>query len=112
MTRRQILLCIGALAVIAAVAWWSHKETRDADVYYVHQYVEESGDTTEVRIPAYPRGKTWFKCPECGTRFKDWDIEDNATVFSMPMPCPKCGTPSQADGPLGWIRTLMEKVFK
>ena len=109
MTRRQILLCIGAVAVIAAVAWWSHKETRDADVYYVHQYVDECGDTTEVRIPAYPRGKTWFRCPECGTRFEDWDIEYMATTASCPMPCPHCGTPSPAMGLDSWLMTHRHK---
>ncbi len=59
------------------------------------------------------RGKTWFRCPCCGTRFKTWDIEYNATVLSVPMPCPRCGTKSPAEGPLsllGWIRTLIDKI--
>ncbi len=34
------------------------------------------------------RGKTWFRCPFCGEVFKSWDVEDNATVNTMPMPCP------------------------
>ena len=37
------------------------------------------------------RGMTLFRCHECGKIFKDFDIEWNATVFSTPMPCPKCG---------------------
>lgn len=37
------------------------------------------------------RGKTWFRCTCCGRVFEAWDIEDNATVFSMPMTCPRCG---------------------
>ena len=56
------------------------------------------------------RGKTWFRCPCCGTIFKDSDIEDNSTVFSMLMPSPKCGTKSPEAGPLGWIRILMDKI--
>lgn len=56
------------------------------------------------------RGETWFRCPNCGMRFKAWDIEDNATIYSVPMPCPKCGTKSPAIGPLGWIRSLIYKI--
>lgn len=37
------------------------------------------------------RGKTWFRCTCCGHVFEALDIEDNATVRSMPMTCPKCG---------------------
>jgi len=58
------------------------------------------------------RGKTWFRCPCCGTIFEALDFEDNATVFSMPMPCPRCGTKSQAIGPLGWIKTAIQKLRK
>ena len=56
------------------------------------------------------RGETWFRCPNCGMRFKAWDIEDNATIYSVPMPCPKCGTKSPVMGPLGWIRSLIDKI--
>jgi len=38
------------------------------------------------------RGKTTFKCAECGKRFEGLDIEYNATVMSQPMPCPECGS--------------------
>lgn len=44
------------------------------------------------------RGKTWFKCECCGHVFKSWDIEDNATVYSMPMTCPECGGKGHAIG--------------
>lgn len=40
------------------------------------------------------RGTTLFRCPNCGHVFKALDIEDNATVYSMPMPCPRCGAKS------------------
>lgn len=40
------------------------------------------------------RGTTLFRCPNCGHVFKALDLEDNATVYSMPMPCPKCGAKS------------------
>ncbi len=38
------------------------------------------------------RGTTIFICDECGKKFTAPDIEYNATVFSMPQPCPKCGS--------------------
>ena len=38
------------------------------------------------------RGKTKFKCDDCGHTFKAFDIELAATVYSQPMPCPKCGS--------------------
>jgi len=40
------------------------------------------------------RGTTLFRCPNCGHVFKALDIEDNATAYSMPMPCPRCGAKS------------------
>lgn len=46
------------------------------------------------------RGTTLFRCPNCGHVFKALDIEDNATVYSMPMPCPRCGAKSSPVGPL------------
>ena len=30
-------------------------------------------------------------CPDCGQSFLVLDIEDNATVQSMPISCPHCG---------------------
>ena len=38
------------------------------------------------------RGKTTFKCDDCGHTLKAFDIELAATVYSQPMPCPKCGS--------------------
>ena len=38
------------------------------------------------------RGKTKFKCDDCGHTFKALDIEWQATTYSQPMPCPKCGS--------------------
>lgn len=38
------------------------------------------------------RGMTTSKCSQCGHRFVAMDIEWNATVFSVPMPCPKCNS--------------------
>ena len=38
------------------------------------------------------RGTTTFVCKDCGHTFKGMDIEDNATIYSMPMKCPKCGS--------------------
>lgn len=36
------------------------------------------------------RGKTLFKCTECGEKFRADDIEWQASKFSVPQPCPKC----------------------
>ena len=38
------------------------------------------------------RGKKHFACKDCGHKFIGLDIEDNATVNSMPVKCPKCGS--------------------
>ena len=56
------------------------------------------------------RGKTWFRCSCCGHVFEAWDIEDNATVFSMPMTCPKCGGKGYAIGTLGLLRRLTDII--
>lgn len=37
-------------------------------------------------------GTTTFKCDECGNKFVAPAAELNATVFLIPMPCPKCGS--------------------
>lgn len=37
------------------------------------------------------RGITRFKCNGCGNKFKGLDIEWNATVYTAPVRCPKCG---------------------
>ena len=38
------------------------------------------------------RGKKKFKCDDCGHVFEALDIEWQATAYSTPMPCPKCGS--------------------
>ena len=38
------------------------------------------------------RGKIPFRCTDCHKVFIDVDIEWGATVFSVPMKCPKCGS--------------------
>ena len=83
-----IVLCLAAVSLLQG-------RTVPA-FYHMHQYIDESGDTTSVCIPAMARGKTTFRCPECGGTFKDWDIEYMASAMSCPMPCPDCGTMSPA----------------
>ena len=46
------------------------------------------------------RGLFTYRCRDCGHEFTGWDIEDNATVDSMPIKCPKCGS-TKVDTPLG-----------
>ena len=55
------------------------------------------------------RGTTYFKCPHCGKVFKAPDIELNATVETMPQPCPVCGTKSPRVGILGLIQSLIAR---
>lgn len=38
------------------------------------------------------RGIITFVCKDCGHKFNGLDIEDNATINSMPVKCPKCGS--------------------
>lgn len=38
------------------------------------------------------RGITIFKCTKCGKRFIAPDIEYMATAYSVPQPCPRCGS--------------------
>ena len=38
------------------------------------------------------RGVTRFKCDVCGHTFRAMDFEWQATVYTMPAPCPKCGS--------------------
>lgn len=37
------------------------------------------------------RGTKTFKCEKCGHIFEGPDIEQNATIVSAPVRCPKCG---------------------
>ena len=38
------------------------------------------------------RGYINFRCDNCNNTFRALDIEYNATIFSVPMPCPKCNS--------------------
>lgn len=38
------------------------------------------------------RGKTTFICDECHHLFRAPDIEYGCTAYSVPQPCPKCGS--------------------
>jgi len=38
------------------------------------------------------RGKTVFKCDNCGHKFIGIDAELGATVLTAPVKCPKCGS--------------------
>ena len=38
------------------------------------------------------RGYINFTCDNCNNTFRALDIEYNATIFSFPMPCPKCNS--------------------
>ena len=49
------------------------------------------------------RGTTHFKCPNCGKLFRGPDIEDKATVATMPLPCPCCGTRSPKANALDFV---------
>lgn len=56
------------------------------------------------------RGKTLFICTHCWRIFKSWDIEEGGTVFTMPMPCPKCGKKCHEFSLVGLVRLLKEKI--
>ena len=56
------------------------------------------------------RGTTIFKCDDCGHTFEGLDIEWNATAYSTPMPCPKCG--SRHTMPNSWFSLLNKRVYK
>ena len=38
------------------------------------------------------RGHITFTCDNCNNTFRTLDIEYNATIYSLPMPCPKCNS--------------------
>lgn len=38
------------------------------------------------------RELTKFKCSDCGCIFEAPNVEWQASVYSQPMPCPKCGS--------------------
>ena len=56
------------------------------------------------------RGTILFKCTECGNRFKAPDIEYDATIYSLPQPCPKCGSKrTRPSGLKGMMQTVVYK---
>ncbi len=55
------------------------------------------------------RGLTKFRCPDCGHTFEAPDLEDNATVRTMPMSCPRCGAKSNPVGILDRFSMLWNR---
>lgn len=56
------------------------------------------------------RGKNIFRCTNCGKIFIGLDIEWQATVYSMPVQCPKCG--SKHTLPLLASKRVYEGIWK
>ena len=56
------------------------------------------------------RGKTLFKCTECGKHFIAPDIEYCATVLSVPQKCPKCG--SMHTRPFGSSNATYKQIWE
>lgn len=53
------------------------------------------------------RGFKKVRCPRCGYKFRAADIEDEATVESMPVHCPKCGH----EVSLNHFRNMFKRLF-
>lgn len=65
------------------------------------------------------RGFIKFKCDECGNTFYAMDIEWNATAYSVPQKCPKCGSMHTMPVSLGSLlgklnpeRKLYQKIWE
>jgi len=56
------------------------------------------------------RGMTSFKCDDCGNTFMGLDIEWNASAFSQPMKCPKCG--SMHTYPSSSMKSIYREIWK
>ena len=56
------------------------------------------------------RGKIPFRCTDCHKVFIGMDIEWQATSFSMPVTCPKCG--SKHTLPLWASKSEYEKIWE
>lgn len=54
------------------------------------------------------RGITTFKCPKCGETFEGPDFEWNATVWTAPLTCPKCGCEKCLPKD-SWFQRLLQK---
>lgn len=51
---------------------------------------------------------TTFKCPKCGETFEGPDFEWNATVWTAPLTCPKCGC-EKCLPKRNWFQRLLQK---
>ena len=60
------------------------------------------------------RGITKFTCDDCGNKFMALDMEWNATVFTAPARCPKCGSMHTypSGGLFGWKKSFYRKIWK
>ncbi len=65
------------------------------------------------------RGTTLFICDECSKKFMAPDIEYMASVYSVPQPCPQCGSrhtmPESVGSLLGKMnpqRTMYKKIWE
>ena len=56
------------------------------------------------------RGKKTFKCDDCGYTFEALNIEWQATAYSQPMPCPKCG--SRHTMPVSFFGSTDRETYK
>lgn len=56
------------------------------------------------------RRKRIFECTECGEKFRADDIELNATVLSVPQPCPHCQ--SIRTMPWGFMSFLSKSTYE
>ena len=54
------------------------------------------------------RGMYVYKCNQCGYKFIGADIEDRATVNSMPVHCPRCGSTNTKNGLIGTLRSFLK----
>ena len=55
------------------------------------------------------RGMKKVTCPHCGHSFVTPDLEDNATVKSMPVHCPRCGADVRMNGILGFLSNVFRQ---
>lgn len=56
------------------------------------------------------RGMTRFVCDNCGHKFKGFDCELWATVYTAPMKCPQCG--SWHTCPSGGSKSIYRDIWK
>ncbi len=58
-------------------------------------------------------------CDECSNMFRAADIEYGATIYSVPQPCPKCGSkhtmpigPGHLLGKFNPLRPTYQRIWK